>query len=241
MTSNMYKLSVKQWNPHPGCDFGCVYCKPSFQAQLKRWAGKMVDGGRRQCEKCYNYVPHEHPERLNEPLPKTGYMQFIFALANSDPAFCSTGYLEKIAERMRQEADKTFLMQSKEPKTFNRVKWPDNVILGTTVETNRSDLYLSAGISNAPVPEERVRQLADIDHALKMFTHEPILDFDLSPMIAYAETVRPCMIWMGYDSKNCGLPEPSLDKFIKLYWELGKRGFTVILKHVKGSTAIFGA
>jgi len=184
------------------------------------------------CQKCYDYTPHEHPGRLDQPLPKTGYMQFIFTLANSDPAFCSTDYLEKIAGRIRKEPNKTFLIQSKQPSTFNRVKWPNNVILGTTVETNKCEIY--KGISRAPLPPLRVAELAKIDHPLKMLIMEPILDFDEDTIIAYAEVVNPCMIWLGYDSKNCGLPEPSLDKFMKLYWELGRRGFTVILKSVRG-------
>ena len=220
----MYKLSVKQWNPFVGCEFDCVYCESSFQAQLKRWA-------KDNCEKCYKYIPHEHSGRLDQPLPKTKYMQFIFALANSDPAFCPTDYLEKIAGRMRREPDKTFLIQSKQPSTFNRVKWSNNIILGTTVETNKCELY--KGVSRAPMPPLRVAELAKINHPPKMLTFEPVLDFDVPAMVEYAEIVNPCMIWMGYDSKKCGLPEPSLDKFIKLYWELGRRGFTVILKSVK--------
>lgn len=220
----MYNLSVKQWNPFVGCGFGCVYCKPSFQAQLKRW-------GKNNCEKCYDYTPHEHPERLDQPLPKTKYMQFIFTLSHSDPAFCPTYYLEKIVGRMRREPSKTFLIQSKDPSTFNRIKWPPNIILGTTVETNRIELCKK--ISRSPPPAFRVAELAKIDHRLKMLTMEPILDFDEVAMIACAEVVNPCMIWLGYDSKKCGLPGPSPNKFTKLWWELGRRGFTVILKSVR--------
>ena len=224
---NMYKLSAKQWNPFVGCKFSCVYCKPSFQAQLKRWA-------KGKCENCYNYVPHAHPERLDAPLPRTGHMQFIFTLADSDPAFCPTDYLSVIAGRMKRESGKMFLLQSKDPSTFARVEWPVNCILGTTVETNRSELYKNERISSAPLPAKRVEDLAKLDHPLKMLTMEPIMDFDTEHMVAYAEAVRPCMVWLGYDSKKCGLPEPSLEKFKELYWELGKRGFVVILKIVRG-------
>lgn len=59
--SNMYKLSIKQWNPFVGCKHQCIYCKDSFQLQLKRWAKK-------NCKKCYDFVPHSHPERLTQPL-----------------------------------------------------------------------------------------------------------------------------------------------------------------------------
>jgi DNA repair photolyase len=147
--TNMYSLSVAQFNPFIGCKFNCVYCKNSFQSQLKRWAKK-------NCQKCYNFEPHEHPERLNQWLPPTDYMQFIFTCSMGDISFCSTEYLEKIVDRIRKESDKTFLIQSKNPKTFERIaKWPNNVILGTTIETNRE----YANISKAPSTKERINAI----------------------------------------------------------------------------------
>ena len=86
---NMYELSVKQWNPFAGCKHNCDYCVPSFQAQMKRYAKK-------NCQDCYEFTPHPHPERLANSLPKTGFMQFIFTCANGDIAFCPTAYLNRI-------------------------------------------------------------------------------------------------------------------------------------------------
>jgi len=114
--SNMYPLSVKQWNLWVGCRHDCLYCRPSFQAQLRRWA-------KSNCELCLRFEPHPHPERFGQKLPKTRYMQFIFTCACGDVAFCPTGYLEKIVERIRMMPDRTFLIQSKNPATFRRVKW----------------------------------------------------------------------------------------------------------------------
>jgi len=74
---------------------------------------------------------------LTQPLPKTGYMQFIFTCSNGDISFCDTPYLKRIIERIRTEPDKTFLIQSKDPETFGRVIWPNNVILGTTIESKK--------------------------------------------------------------------------------------------------------
>jgi hypothetical protein len=39
--------------------------------------------------------------------------------------FCPTDYLGKILQRIEREPNKTFLMQSKNPQTFNRVKFPE--------------------------------------------------------------------------------------------------------------------
>jgi len=222
-TNNMYSRSVYQWNPFVGCKFDCVYCKSSFQAQAKRQ--------KHRCIKCYNYEPHEHPERLEQRLPRTGYMQFIFTCSMGDISFCSTEYLEKIIDRIRREKDKTFLIQSKNPKTFNRVKFPSNVILGTTIETNR--LVLCGEVSKAPNSFVRNIDLGRIKHNLKMVTIEPVLDFVLPEMVDFIKDLNPCMIWIGYDSKKNNLPEPPIEKVRELHWQLSKMGIVVMLKRIR--------
>ena len=221
--TNMYKLSVKQWSPFKGCKFECSFCKKSFQLQAKRQ--------KRRCPECGDFIPHTHPERLDHSLPNTKYMQFIFACASSDITFCPTDYLEEIAAVMKKNSNKNFLIQSKDPATFNRVKWSKNVILGTTIETNDDEIY--KGISSAPSPSQRYADFTKIEHPLKMVTIEPVIDFDLDILLKWMQDIKPCMIWLGYDTKNCNLPEPSVSKVKKLHWELSKAGFVVILKKIK--------
>lgn len=221
---HMYPASAGQWNPFVGCLFGCLYCILSFQLQLKRWA-------KNHCERCYTFIPHEHPERLVQPLPKTRFGQFIFTCSNGDITFCTTEYLERILARMRYDAARTFLLQSKNPRTFARIRFPDNVILGTTLETNRDDGY--DRISKAPAPSQRYQDFLHVRHRSKMVTIEPVLDFDSDVLIDWIAEIDPCLIWLGYDSrKNC-LPEPSLAKVQDLYWRLGSRGFNVVLKTIR--------
>ena len=220
----MYELSVKQWNPFAGCEHDCVYCKSSFQRQLKRWA-------RKNCPGCYEFTPHTHPERLNQKLPKTKHMQFIFTCSNGDIAFCPTEYLKEIIARIQSEPDKTFLIQSKDPQTFNRAIFPKNVILGTTLETNRDKLC--EGTSKAPNPSQRYKDFAKVNHQPKMVTIKPVMDFDLDVMIDWVENINPCMVWLGYDSGKNKLPEPDLEKVRSLHWRLAKKGFVVILKTIR--------
>jgi len=163
MGSNMYPLSVLQWNPFQGCRYDCSYCKRSFQAQAKRQ--------RKRCLKCYQYRPHTHPERLGRRLPKTGYMQFIFTVASGDVSFCPPDYFEQILERIRKEEDRTFLIQSKNPKYFQRFDLPGNVVLGTTTETNRDSL--ARQVSKAPLPSKRLRDFRRVDHEAKMSRWSP--------------------------------------------------------------------
>ena len=221
---NMYELSVKQWNPYVGCKFDCSYCESSFKRQAKRqkW----------NCKNCYNYQPHCHPERLSNYLPRTKKSEFIFTCSSGDISFCPTPFLEQIIGRISEMPDRTFLLQTKNPKTFNRLKsLPDNLIIGVTLETNRDELALQ--VSKAPKVSQRFKDFAAIDHHLKMVTIEPVLDFDLSVMVKWIKEIEPCVVWLGFDSGNNDLPEPDYDKFWTLYHKLDEMGINVILKTVK--------
>ena len=221
---NMYQLSAEQWSPFAGCRHGCSYCKPSFQAQAKRH--------KHTCMDCYDFTPHKHPTRLKKSLKRTGFMQFIFTCSMGDVAFCDTDYLQQIAARMSELGDRTFLLQSKNPATFNRIDWPKNVVLGMTMETNRDELA-KAVAPGAPVPSKRHADFIEVSHNQKMVTIEPVMDFDLDVMVELVTSIDPCMVWLGYDSKKCGLPEPPLSKVQDLYWELGLRGIVVVLKKIR--------
>jgi DNA repair photolyase len=225
--SNMYRLSKKQWNLFVGCGFNCTYCKTSFKRQAKRQ--------KQRCLKCWAYTPHEHAKRLSDPLPKTKPGEFIFTCASGDVAFCSTTYLQRIVDRIRSEPDKTFLLQSKNPATFSRVECARNLILGTTIETNRDDL--GRAMSNAPAPSERFAALRQINHARKMVTVEPIMEFDLDVMVDWISQIQPEMVWIGYDSKKNNLPEPSHEKVEALGNELKQAGITVIYKTMREARA----
>lgn len=220
---NMYSASVKQYNPFMGCKFDCSYCGSSFQRQAKRQ--------KQNCMRCYKYEPHAHPKRLKDYLPKTKDGEFIFTCASADVSFCPTPFLKKIIKRIKELPDRTFLLQSKNPNTFNRVDIPDNVILGTTLETNRDELY--KGVSKAPAPSVRQADLAKVNHDRKMITIEPVIDFDLDVMVKWVKEINPVVVWLGYDSKNNNLPEPSIEKFNRFHKALEKAGFNVILKTVK--------
>ena len=168
---------------------------------------------------------------MEQKLPKTKHMQFIFTCSSGDIAFCPTEYLKEIIARIQSEPNKTFLIQSKDPQTFNRVIFPKNVILGTTLETNRDELCEE--ISKAPKPSQRYNDFLKVSHPLKMVTIEPVMDFDLDVMIGWVENINPCMVWLGYDSGKNKLPEPKLEKVESLHWNLAKKGFVVILKTIR--------
>jgi len=66
-----------------------------------------------------------------------------------------------------------------------------------------------------------------------MWTMEPVMDFDVDIIVSWAKMLNPCMIWLGYDSKQSYLPEPELNKVKILDWKLSELGYVVILKTIR--------
>jgi len=196
----MYKEAKATWNPAVGCWNDCVYCVPSFQRQAKRQKSR--------CLKCYNYEPHLHPERLAVPLPKTKEGEFIFVCDMGDWEHFLYDWKIAIIRRMAQLPDRTFLIQSKNPESFFLYEFPPNVILGTTIETNRS----TERVSKAPPTEYRYITLVEVKHPRKAVTHEPIMDFDLETLVEWDKEIKPEIVWIGYANRYYELDEPEADK-----------------------------
>ena len=225
----MYSDSVKQWNVFVGCKYDCLYCRKSFQAQMKRQK-PMIDknGKKRGCQKCYDYEPHFHEERLNDKLPKTSGDEFIWVGSSGDIAFIRYPDMIKILNKIEEYPNRTFFFQTKDPTVYYNYIFPKNIMLGITLESNIS--YKT--ITDAPTPYYRYISFLRLDHPRKVITIEPILDFNLSIFIFWIRDVNPERVYIGYDTKKCNLPEPSLRKTKILIEEL--KEFTKIkLKHMK--------
>lgn len=214
--SNMYQDRKYNWGCFVGCEFDCLYCKRSFQAQIKRWTKPRIDrnGEKRGCEFCYKYIPHVHEERLlynycKKNFPKTNGDEFIWVGQNGDISFIPDDYVSIIFQRIREFSDKTFFFQTKNPKWYKRWElFPENVILGITLET---DIWRKTyKLSKAPVPSQRVVDFQKINHKRKSITIEPILKFNIFDLVDMCEMINPERIYIGYDSKHNKLSEPSL-------------------------------
>jgi len=200
--SNMYADSKKQWNVFVGCEFDCTYCRKSFQAQMKRQLHR--------CRLCYDYTPHFHQKRLFDSLPRTKGDEFIFCSASGDISFAKPSWITMILQRMIELPQKTFLLQSKNPLVFQIYEEmiPDNVLIGTTIESNRD--YL---VSKAPKVFDRVKAMRDLTPRLrKVITVEPIMDFDHDLFTIWIRSIKPERVYVGYDTKKSELEQPRLEK-----------------------------
>lgn len=227
--SRMYK-GVKTWNPFKGCLFDCEYCKPSFQLQAKRQ--------KHNCMDCYNYTPHEHLERIDR-IPNA---ETVFVCGNGDISFARKDYTREIINAIRRRnekhPDRTYYFQSKRPEYFETFTglFPGNVIVLTTIETNRDNGYHK--VSKAPPPSKRYRQFSVLDYPRKVITIEPIMDFDLDVFSKWIIDLNPEYVWLGFNSrpKQVRLPDPTEEKVDQLMKGLTQRGIKIFGKELRGLT-----
>jgi hypothetical protein len=138
-------------------------------------------------------------------------------------SFCDPVYLDQIINVMRKDrrSDRVFVLQSKNPACFTNLlgKLPNNVVLMTTIETNRDSQY--SGVSKAPLPSQRFHDFLQLAWDRKALVMEPILDFDLNVILEWAKKLKPEAIFIGFESKRkCNLHEPSHLKVSNLCKEL---------------------
>ena len=126
--------------------------------------------------------------------------------------------------------------QSKKPSCFAPflADFPENVILLTTLETNRDEGYRA--FSKAPLPSERYRQFKSLDYPRKVVTVEPVMDFDLRVFGQWIRSLRPEYVWLGFNSKpgSVAIPEPSPEKVQKLVEILTRAGIEIRGKELRG-------
>ncbi len=200
-----------------GCDFRCRYC--AFEALQKRFG---------ITEEDKTYKPHTHIGRLDKKPKNTSGDQFITIGLNGDISFASDEVIRLIISYCAQWSDRTFLLQSKNPARFiekdgagQKFYFPDNVILGCTLETNYSLIPSASAegefipystISKAPQPICRAEAMIEIHDNRKIITIEPIMNFEPENLKNMIKAIAPMAVYIGYDSGGHKLPEPPLQK-----------------------------
>ena len=198
---NMYDWVTHTWNPIRGkCPHECSYC------YMKRFkVGEL---------------------RLEEKELKTnlGAENMIFVGSSTDmwADKVPRKWIIEVLECCNSYPYNTYLFQTKNPKRFKEfidyINFPQNVVLGTTLETSFSVFNLS----KAPQPLDRAWALADIKTKDKMVSIEPIMSFNFSELLVMIQDIKPKFVSIGADSQGHGLPEPDPEKLGFLIDELKK-------------------
>lgn len=194
---NMYPWVSHTWNPIKGeCPHDCTY--------------------------CYMKVYKQKPLHLVEKELRTdlGSGNVIFVGSSTD-MFANEvppGWIQMVLTHCQDYPDNQYLFQSKNPSRFSGFPFPMNVILGTTLESNRD-----YGCSKAPPAIDRVSAMMELTYR-KMVSIEPVMDFALGAFIDMIEAINPEFVSIGADSKRHNLPEPSSLQLSRLIGALD--GFT---------------
>ncbi len=204
----------KTWNPVIGCLHGCTYC----------WAKKFA------LERLSNIEKYKHgfePRLAESELCKKFRNQFVFVSDMGDlfGSWVPKDWILKVIEATRNSPSSEFLFLTKNPARYKEFVYlfPENIVLGATIETNRPHKF-----SKAPSVTVRARALAELMYKRKFISIEPIMDFDLNIFADMIEDVAPEQVAVGYDNYHNHLPEPSLSKTVRFIEKLSR--FTNVRK-----------
>lgn len=216
---NMYEWVYEtRYNPLAGeCSHECDYC---YMSALKnRFGMKKYEGKPRLRLDVLNGLPAH-----TEDIIFIGSACDIFA--ENVPSSMISSILDVLKNH---EGRNKYLLQTKNPARFDEFagEYPENVVLCTTIETNRQELV--GDHSQAPTVTERYYAMRDLSDVETSVTIEPIMDFDLHVLLLWMKDIAPNFISIGANSGNIMLEEPDGTKVVKLIRELEK--FTEV--HVK--------
>jgi protein gp37 len=234
------------WNPIVGCTHGCNYCYAKKMAHrvAHMQAGRLIKENPEKykkaltadlyhkqaenwCQKCHDFEPHFHPERLDKynprqkPMRVFGDSMFDWGCKENNPE-----WLRAIIKKMVECKQHTFQILSKRPMEYRFDPFPKNVILGTSI-TKGSD-------------SNRVRQLKlAVKDNLKFVSIEPLHGqipwqtlTGIDWVIIGAETgnrkgkVVPELWWVYDILANCAknkIPVFIKENLLELYPELPRR------------------
>ena len=123
---------------------------------------------KRRCLKCYRFEPHTHFERLKGLGGRPKTIWFV------DMGDLFGEWVLRILEAARRYPGNTYMFLTKNPRRYHEFldMFPENSLLGATIETNRD----TSNLSKAPSPVERFEAMLELNHPHKFVVVEPILD-----------------------------------------------------------------
>jgi len=110
-----------------------------------------------------------------------------------------------------------------------------NVILGTTIETNRGYNVQKMGATYPPQSRHhRYLSMKALDWPRKFVAIEPLMDFDPESLEQWIKDIKPEKVSVSYDNHGHGLIEPSKEKTVRFCRRLGASREPEIMVHLHG-------
>jgi DNA repair photolyase len=198
---NMFDFITHTWNPIKGaCFHDCAYC------YMKRW----------------KTLKPAHFD-ISELKTNLGEGNFIF-IGSSIDIFADNienAWLMNTFTKANWY-DNKYLLQTKNPFNYHGYFdfiYPKKYILSTTIESNR----IMGEMNKSPAPKSRALAMKNLpEEYRRMVTIEPIMYFDLKPMLNLILSFNPEQVNIEADSGNNGLWEPSAKETRRLIEGLEK-------------------
>ncbi len=202
----MFDMINATWNPVVGCLHWCSYC----------WARRLAETKLKNVER---YRDGFKPKLVEKELNRRFHKKYVFAVDMGDlfGDWVPSEWILKVIEAIKNSPSSYFLFLTKNPKRYMEFLdfYPENVVLGSTIETNRD-----YSVSKAPPTFERYKYMVDLPVEKKLVSIEPIMDFDSETFVQWIRDINPVMVHIGYDNYHNNLAEPSLAKVKELIQQL---------------------
>ncbi len=196
------------WNPITGCLYNCVYC------WARNYAKKLAAMGI-EPYKTHGFKPVFAEWRLKQKFPKGSFV-FVSDMGEMWGDWVPNEWIIKVMNVLIAKPKTSYLFLTKNPTRYGEFlnMFTDNMALGATIETNRTNK-----LSGAPPYETRYNAMKNLNWKHKIIVIEPILDFD-QEFVDWIKSINPELVYVGYDNYNNKLPEPPLYKTQSLIDEL---------------------
>jgi protein gp37 len=198
----MFDNITETWNPVVGCLHSCKYC----------WARRLAETKLKNIER---YNDGFKPKLVEKELNRRFYRESVFVSDMGDlfGDWVPAKWIIEVIEATRRSPTSNFLFLTKNPKRYYEFLdlYPENVVLGVTIETNRD-----YEVTEAPTTTERYKYMRDLPFKNKVISIEPIMDFDIGTFVQWLREIGPILVHVGYDNYNSSLPEPPLYKTYNL-------------------------
>jgi protein gp37 len=202
----MFDMINATWNPVVGCLHWCSYC----------WARRLAETKLKNVER---YRDGFKPKLVEKELNRRFHKKYVFAVDMGDlfGDWVPSEWILKVIEAIKNSPSSYFLFLTKNPKRYMEFLdlYPENVVLGATIETNRD-----YPVPKAPPTVERYEFMKKLPFENKIVSIEPIMNFDLEPFVEWIRDINPVMVHIGYDNYHNKLTEPSLTKVRELIQQL---------------------